>query len=47
MNVKAFGWVLIVNVFIRMMSVNFLIVSSNRYPAVGLCFIALCFGLIA
>ena len=45
-SVKGFGWVLIMNVFLRMLSVNFIIVFSNRYPAVGLCFISLVFGLL-
>jgi hypothetical protein len=42
-SVKSYGWVLIMNVFLRMLWVNFCIVFSNRYPAVGLCFISLCF----
>ena len=46
-SVKSFGWVLMMNVFLRMLSVNFIIVFSNRYPAVGLCFISLVFGLLA
>jgi hypothetical protein len=46
-SVKGFGWVLIMNVFLRMLWVNFCIVFSNRYPAVGLCFISLCFGLLS
>ena len=46
-SVKSFGWVLIMNVFLRMLSINFIIVFSNRYPAVGLCFISLCFALLA
>jgi hypothetical protein len=46
-SVKSFGWVLIMNVFCRMLSVNAIIVFSNRYPAVGLCFISLVFGLLA